>query len=888
MIFKSFDNVNLDDYNAIVTDVTGRGVPEIDSDEVTTDFKDGATYIPRRFKPRYLKLTFTVWGDTADEATSNVKSLIEKLSESHIEPKKLYFGDTGRYVYGQLYGTPIELKRNTPQFKSCIYTVTASFICKDPYAYSDTEKDDFFVSSLSKIEDIKANEYLVSPRRTDDDRQILIEPITVVNLAGTLGKCDNDFFDVDTGYVTYSDYTTSSVIGTSSALYTATDSVDYANVYRDLATYAIATHTYFFSAYTKNISAQSAQLWFSYEDSSGDTRTSSVAENSDNIWKKIYSFITIESLQTSPVFELYLKVLYGGDVAVDGVLIVDLTIMDNLSTSLKNYFSPSAVTTWAGLATTNTITAIDGRSQSGEAWLAELLPYCDSVATFGWNYSDGASNSKIYNRGKNILQTSEYESEYLTAAGIQLLKNDWTIGSGSVGMYSINGDTSENYRVYGTGPNGSDVILWECRPDSSSGADGGWDTSDVNIDKTKTYRFSVFMKTSASTGNSYLGCKINSVCNLNTTAENGNPYFWSGDLPSNDKWYLIVGYVFPYNTTGLSNCGGIWDCTTGEEVTSGLTCFNWADVSVTNHRCYHYHDTTTSTRQWMWEPRIDLVDGNEPLVAELIMGTVGWNYSEGTSTDAHEIIKLPAGSYILSSNNNNIVFSAIDALTAETITVSSGAFTLSTTRKVNIQYFASAAGFYNFNVQLEQASSTSVWQKSRTEYLELSDQLFSTYGLYDQIKNCKKISAFAVKENVPVSTIDTTTFTDYYICYSTSLDPLAEANSIKSICIGENGRIFPRIFGSSESLRYYCTGNTTYITIEKTKIDAMEGDTTLAQAQAYFAAYPHTLIYQLATPTVEDLSYDGELMLHPGINYLVPDSELLATEINGKIKSLEV
>ncbi len=221
---------------------------------------------------------------------------------------------------------------------------------------------------------------------------------------------------------------------------------------------------------------------------------------------------------------------------------------------------------------------------------------------------------------KSAASTAETNAKNYVAStkGIQLLSNDWTIGSGSVGIYNVNGSSSENYRVYGTGPDGQQVILWECRPDANSGADGGWNTGSVPIDKTKTYRFSVFMKTSANTGNSYLGCGANSVCSLNTTTVIGNPYFWNGDLPAQNKWYLIVGYVYPYNTTGLSYSGGIWDCETGEKVVSNVICFNWANVTTTYHRCYHFYDTTTSTRQWMWNPRIDMVDGNEPSIVNLI------------------------------------------------------------------------------------------------------------------------------------------------------------------------------------------------------------------------------------------------------------------------------
>lgn len=216
----------------------------------------------------------------------------------------------------------------------------------------------------------------------------------------------------------------------------------------------------------------------------------------------------------------------------------------------------------------------------------------------------------------------EIKNDLQYSGGVQLIENDWALGSGATGFFNLNGNSSENYRVLGTNPHGEKSILWECRPDSSSGPDGGWVTDYFKIDRSKLYRFSVFVKTNSSSGTTYLGCKGGSVCGLNSSTKNTNPYFWSGDLPSNNKWYLIVGYVFPAGQTGLSTQGGIYDCETGKKVANISRSFNWANDAVQSyHRCYHYYDTTTSTRQWMYHPRVDLVNGNEPSILALL-GTV--------------------------------------------------------------------------------------------------------------------------------------------------------------------------------------------------------------------------------------------------------------------------
>ncbi|MDD4748049.1 MAG: hypothetical protein PHW19_12300 [Salinivirgaceae bacterium] len=99
-------------------------------------------------------------------------------------------------------------------------------------------------------------------------------------------------------------------------------------------------------------------------------------------------------------------------------------------------------------------------------------------------------------------------------------------------------------------------------------------------------------------------------------------YFWDGDLPENNKWYLIVGYVFPMKNEGdevLSVQGGIYDCTTGAKAAMVSKSFNWEGAATIGYlSCYHMYNTNTATRQWMYHPRVDVIDGNEPSVLSLI------------------------------------------------------------------------------------------------------------------------------------------------------------------------------------------------------------------------------------------------------------------------------
>ena len=196
----------------------------------------------------------------------------------------------------------------------------------------------------------------------------------------------------------------------------------------------------------------------------------------------------------------------------------------------------------------------------------------------------------------------------------------WTVGSGSVSGFSRNGQVSENVREFGTDPFGNSSILWKGGNDSASNADGGWNSSYYAIDHTETYRFTVWLKkTNSTNGHSYIGFHANNngSLRLNDTF-NGNPYFWYGDLPQLNKWYLVVGYVHGSNYNSNLSYGGIYDPTTRTKVVN-ITDYKFADTATqARHRTYLYYDTNTSDRQYFFDPRMEMVDGNEPPIADLL------------------------------------------------------------------------------------------------------------------------------------------------------------------------------------------------------------------------------------------------------------------------------
>jgi len=192
----------------------------------------------------------------------------------------------------------------------------------------------------------------------------------------------------------------------------------------------------------------------------------------------------------------------------------------------------------------------------------------------------------------------------------------WTIGSGTSGVFTMNGQASENTREWDDGPNGNRVILWKAQPEGASNADGGWNSQAFPIIHTNMYRFSVWLrKTNSSGGASYFGCKnVSTLSNVVTS----NPYFWQGDLPQLNKWFLLVGYIHGSGDTSTINYGGLYDGLSGAKLANAVDYKFEEGTTTSVHRAYLFNDPNVNDQQYFYAPRVDLVNGNEPSLSELL------------------------------------------------------------------------------------------------------------------------------------------------------------------------------------------------------------------------------------------------------------------------------
>ena len=199
----------------------------------------------------------------------------------------------------------------------------------------------------------------------------------------------------------------------------------------------------------------------------------------------------------------------------------------------------------------------------------------------------------------------------------------WVSGSvGSAVGYTQNGDG--NSRTYDTNPWGNLDIVWDVsNQDATSDADGGWNGSSFSIDKTKKYRFSVFVRRKViGDGRFYMGLSGGGggVANRSNGVQNTNPYFtaplWWGNA---NQWYLVTGHVWPSGSGTGAN-----DPESGVYTMSGTKLFNngdfvWLPTATSSyHRSYMYYSIDTTTNQQFYQPRVDVVDGTEPTISELL------------------------------------------------------------------------------------------------------------------------------------------------------------------------------------------------------------------------------------------------------------------------------
>jgi hypothetical protein len=227
---------------------------------------------------------------------------------------------------------------------------------------------------------------------------------------------------------------------------------------------------------------------------------------------------------------------------------------------------------------------------------------------------------------------------------------NWSTGTGGQTGYSSNGSSSEQNRVLvSDDPWGRNSITWRTTPDSTSGADGGWNSSYYTIDTNYTYRFSVWVRryTTGTGGTFYMGTNPAPIRNDNDTSQS-NPYWHCPSIASltYNQWYLVVAHCFYKDYTGGRHPeSGYWyKDGSGNLVKTDLGFCNCGSEDVrwnssttsTQHRTYHFYTTNVNSGIEFAYPRVDKIDGKEPSISEMInKGESGWSDLINKNTKAN-------------------------------------------------------------------------------------------------------------------------------------------------------------------------------------------------------------------------------------------------------------
>ena len=324
-------------------------------------------------------------------------------------------------------------------------------------------------------------------------------------------------------------------------------------------------------------------------------------------------------------FELTKLEFEGGHASVR--VDMALTINSNSQFAVTRSVQSAIGRVTAASFDSNLLPNVDNSFDIGSATYAWQDGIFDGTLTVAGNVGIGTTTpaNKLKVVTANSVTTAISTNGYIedvsgNASGNYVSSHSWTIGSDSIGIFTANGSAGENVRAWGIGPHGAENILWTAVNDASSNADGGWGTSFVPTDDEKTYRFTVWIKKTGSTnGTTYLGTNGQGAYVTNLTGSaNSNPYFWTGDLPILDRWYLLVGYVQASNDSNTANRGGIYDGVTGQKWVTISDFKSQTTTTALLHRSYLYYDTTITDSQYWWDPRMEEVNGKEPTIEALL------------------------------------------------------------------------------------------------------------------------------------------------------------------------------------------------------------------------------------------------------------------------------
>jgi hypothetical protein len=225
-----------------------------------------------------------------------------------------------------------------------------------------------------------------------------------------------------------------------------------------------------------------------------------------------------------------------------------------------------------------------------------------------------------------------------------------------------------------TNPWGNVELGWRGKNHSSNATNivynpnGGFDTTPIAVDMTKKYRFSVWVNRKVlGSGTVYFGPRSTGLKTKSTGVVETNPYFAADGTSSTaytgkqNTWVLVVGHVHPLGTAiGANDTASgyytIADGTAPYATTSSSTSADYifdGTLGQLAMRVFLYGSSTPGTEVQFLRPRIDLVDGTEPSIEDLLNNTPNTVYDLSTTGSISSVIGKPQYSSV---NGGQLVF----------------------------------------------------------------------------------------------------------------------------------------------------------------------------------------------------------------------------------------
>lgn len=189
--------------------------------------------------------------------------------------------------------------------------------------------------------------------------------------------------------------------------------------------------------------------------------------------------------------------------------------------------------------------------------------------------------------------------------------------------------TNINSVVIDTNPWGKNDIIWKGNLDAGTNYEGGFYIGDsanthFELNNRKNYRISIWVKNTGTTGTMLLyntGTFTSQISGMESIPYTDGTDYSSNAVLSTDtrgEWILLVGYLYQYGSAYEATFPYAYRVN-GTQLGSSVQPRKMTkDTKFGRFRTMRYN--ASDGYGYFYRPRIDLIDGNEPTIADLLAG----------------------------------------------------------------------------------------------------------------------------------------------------------------------------------------------------------------------------------------------------------------------------